>query len=400
MDNKEYLKKTLIKTIILFVLFLITLLIVNKMFYQKYTDNYNNKIAEIIYKIKEKYPNVSNKEIGEILNSKENKINLKDYGITNESVIIENDNLNKESLVVNVSLSLVFFILLVSLYLKYSKYKDSKVKEINDMIEEVSMGNYKVDFENKSEDELSIFRDNLFKITLKLKEESENSLKDKKELKENLENISHQLKTPLTAMSISIDNILDNNNLKEDKKREFLLDIKKEINNINFLIKELLNLSRFDANVVVFERKENDVLKIVKEAEKRVDLIRDLKNIEIVTKGKSEKLFCDFNWEVEALSNIIKNALEHSLNDSKINIDIERNSAFLSIKVTNYGTTIDKKDIENIFKRFYNGKNSIKDSVGIGLSLTKSIIEKDNGKITVESKDNKTTFEIKYFNFN
>ena len=126
--------------------------------------------------------------------------------------------------------------------------------DISKMIEQVSYGNYLMDLDLKGEDELSILKDNLYKITLKLKEEVNNSLKDKVSLKENLENISHQLKTPLTAISISIDNILDSEKITDAKRKEFLIDIRKEVNNINFFVKNLLDLSRFDANVIKFNR--------------------------------------------------------------------------------------------------------------------------------------------------
>ena len=401
MENKVYLKRTLIKTLILFLIFLGITISVNKIYYQKYTKNYNEKIASIIYVIKEKNLDLSDTEIAQILNSEEYSYDLKKYGIDidNESIIYENDNLINLMLLTNTLTLSLFFILLVIIYLNYSKNKDKKINEIDKMIKEISEGNYKIDFESKSEDELSILRDNLYKITLKLKEERDNSLKDKKDLKENLENISHQLKTPLTAISLSVDNILDSSKMTDEKRRDFLIDIKREVNNINFLIKGLLELSRFEANVVKFDRKENDLLKIVKESIKKVDLLRDLKNIEIEVKGKSNKIICDYNWEIEAISNIIKNAIEHSHDNSKITIEINKNEACTSIKIINNGNTIDEEDLNNIFKRFYNGKNSTKDSIGIGLSLTKSIIEKDNGKIFVESKNNETIFEIIYYSY-
>lgn len=399
MDNNVYFKRLSLKIILVLIIFILTLIVTNKIFYNKYTENYNDKIASIIYKIREKYPEVSLNELGQIINSEENKIDLSIYGIKDESVVFKNDELLNYMLFMDILLSVVFFAVLFLIYIKYFKYNNNKIKEIDKMIEDVSEGNYKIDFENKSEDELSIFRDNLYKITLKLKEESLNSLKDKKELKENLENISHQLKTPLTIISLSVDNILDNNNLSKSKKREFLIDIKREVNNINFLIKGLLELSKFDANVVEFNRKENDLLKIVKDAVKKVDLLRDLKNIVIEINGKKTILVCDYYWEVEAISNIIKNAIEHSKNNSKICIDISKNAARVSVKIINIGQIIDEEELKNIFKRFYKGKNSTMDSVGIGLSLTKSIVEKDNGRILVESNNGKTIFEINYFNY-
>ena len=270
------------------------------------------------------------------------------------------------------------------------------MNEIFNMIEEVSNGKYTLDFENKSEDELSILRDNLYKITLKLKEEANNSIKDKISIKENLENISHQLKTPLTAINICLDNVLDNPSIKDEKRNEFLIDIKKEINNINFLVKNLLELSKFDANAINFNRKSIPINNILKESLKRVELLRELKNVNIKINGDNFVINGDFNWEIEAISNIIKNAIEYSKENSTIEIKKEKYSSYSSIKIINSGL-ISKEDIENVFKRFYKGKNSSFDSVGIGLSLAKRIIENDSGKISIDCKNNKTIFNIKYF---
>ena len=398
MKNKVYLKKVIIISSLFLIVFVVLNLMLNNYFYKKYTENYNKKVSQIIYVLKEKYPELTDIEIANVINYENNSIDLEKYGINinEESIVLENDKISNDMFVLNTLLFLLFFIIMIIIYIKYSNDKDKKINEINRMVEEISIGNYEIDFNNKSEDDLSIFRDNLYKITLKLKEESENTLKDKKELKESLENISHQLKTPLTAMSISIDNILESKNIKDEKRREFLIDIRKEINNINFFIKNLLQLSRFEVNVVNFERNEYDILEIVKASLQKVELLCDLKNIEIELKEDNALLYCDYNWEIEAITNIVKNAIEHSKEDNKIIISITKNNTYISVKISNNGS-INNEDLEKIFKRFYKGKNSIKDSTGIGLSLSKSIIEKDNGKIFVKCENNCTTFEIKYY---
>ena len=127
-------------------------------------------------------------------------------------------------------------------------------------------------------------------------------------------------------------------------------------------------------------------------------MICDLKNIEIIIENKCDALIlCDLNWQVEAVTNILKNSVEHSNNGTKIYIKLESNNIYSQITIKDNGVGIDKKDLKHIFDRFYKGKNSSKDSVGIGLSLAKTIIEKDNGYITVDSELNKgTIFKIRY----
>ena len=197
-------------------------------------------------------------------------------------------------------------------------------------------------------------------------------------------------------ITICLDNVLDNPYIKEDKRNEFLIDIKKEINNINFLIKNLIELSKFDANTISFDRKNISVNSLLDESVKRVELLRELKAVNIKINGEDFMIKGDFNWEVEAVSNIIKNAIEYSKEKSTIEIKKEKYSTYSSINIINNGM-ISKKDMDNIFKRFYKGKNSSFDSVGIGLSLAKKIIENDFGKISIECKNNKTIFDIKYF---
>jgi signal transduction histidine kinase len=231
-----------------------------------------------------------------------------------------------------------------------------------------------------------------------LKEDAENSKKDKLDLKRSLSDISHQLKTPLTSILIILDNLIDNPDMEEDTREDFIRDIKREITNITFLVQSILKLSKLDTNTVDFI-KENIYLKdIVNEAIKNLASVCDLKNIKIKTKlDEKAKIKGDLKWQVEAITNIIKNSLEHSNEFSEILIEVTDNLAYSEVLIKDNGSGIQKEDLPHIFERFYKGKNATNDSVGIGLSLAKSIIEKDNGTIMVQSSDKGTTFTIKYY---
>ena len=147
------------------------------------------------------------------------------------------------------------FVVLISIFLKYNHSKDKKLKEITKYIEEINNKNYKLDIEDNTEDELSILKNEIYKTTIMLKEVAENSMKDKTCLKDSLSDISHQLKTPLTSIIIMLDNILDNPNMDDATKNEFIKDIKREIVNINFLVESLLKISKLDASSVTFINK-------------------------------------------------------------------------------------------------------------------------------------------------
>ena len=188
--------------------------------------------------------------------------------------------------------------------------------------------------------------------------------------------------------------------MSQEVREEFIKDIKREITNIQFLIETLLKLSKLDANSVEFINKEVEVEEIIQRAVKNVAMICDLKNIKInITGNSKEKLLCDERWQIEAITNILKNAAEHSKNNSQIDINYTQNKAYTKIKIKDNGIGINEEDLKHIFERFYKGKNASKDSVGIGLALAKAIIEKNNGYITVTSKENEgTTFIIKSCN--
>ena len=406
MKNKMNLKKVLITNMIVLIIFCISILIVNYVEYQNYTRNFNSKVEQIISKIVEKYPNVEKNELIEILNSENIEANeeniLKNYGIDikKDSAILKNDI--EFAKFENLLLFLVIFLAISTTLIiaNYSKDNKKKINEITKYIEQINRRNYSLDIEENSEDELSILKNEIYKTTVMLNEIAENETKDKQNLKESLSDISHQLKTPLTSIIIMLDNILDNKEMSQEVREEFIKDIKREITNIQFLIETLLKLSKLDANSVEFINKEVEVEEIIQRAVKNVAMICDLKNIKInITGNSKETLLCDERWQIEAITNILKNAAEHSKNNSQIDINYTQNKAYTKIKIKDNGIGINEEDLKHIFERFYKGKNASKDSVGIGLALAKAIIEKNNGYITVTSKENEgTTFIIKSCN--
>ena len=402
MKNKIELKKMCITRCIVIIIFLITFSILIYKQYKTYTYNFNQKIAGIIDNVLEKYPDIEKREIVEILNSSDKTNNeiLREYGIEldKDSVILENNTDFQKFIIIDISTLIVFILILSIIFFKYNHSESKKINEITKYIEEINRGNYKLNIEENTEDELSILKNELYKITIMLKEVAENSQKDKTTLKDSLSDISHQIKTPITSILIMLDNILSDENMPEDIKKDFIKDIKREIINIKFLVESILKLSKIDSNSIKFIKKEVFIKDIINEAVKNVSMLSELKNIEIIVSGDdSIKTICDLKWQVEAITNILKNCIEHSYENRKIYINYNQNNMYTELKIEDNGTGIDAKDLPHIFERFYKGKNSSSDSVGIGLALSKSIIESNNGYIQVDSELNKgTTFIIKY----
>ena len=389
MKNKLRLKQYITSTLIVFICLFVMFLILNIYEYKTYTKNFNNKISAIVTLVKDKYPEITDKEIIEIINSNkqsDDSFFLK-YGIDidNKAVLLENDKSYHTFLIINMSFLIITITSLCILYFRYNYKRKNDIKDIIKYIEQINRRNYELEIDTISEDELSILKNEIYKTAVMLKEAALNSNKDKLNLKKSLEDISHQLKTPLTSILVLLDNLIDEPDMDSSIRNDFIIDIKRNVININFLVQALLKLSKFDANTVHFIKKENDLEMIVKEAVKNVSTLCDLRNINIkLNTLEDAKVVCDAKWQIEAITNIIKNAIEHSKDNSNIVINIDNNRVYSKIEVIDFGDGISKRDIKHIFERFYKGANATSNSIGIGLALAKTIIEEDKGTIAVE----------------
>lgn len=392
-------KKTIILIIVIILIYVFSF---NMVFlYQEniYKEKYNMFVNNIISVIKEKYPDISNKNIIDILNNKTNLNYLNEYGIDvdDEFALISMHKENKKIFIIN-NVILGSFILALSIILIINKnYENNKLEEIIHLIEEINKKNYNLNIKGTDETMISKLKNEMYKTVVMLKNDADNSLKDKLIIKTYLEDISHQLKTPLTVINISLDNLIDNPNMDEKNRNEFISKISKEVTNINNLIQNLLKLSKFDVNVINFINKSVSIKEFINKSIDKISLIADLKNINIKVNILNDfNLNIDLNWQIEALSNIVKNAIEHSNENDIVYINCNDNKIYSKIEIINNGI-INDKDLNKIFDRFYTNKKGYSESVGIGLSLAKNIIEKNNGKIDVCSKDGKTIFTIKYY---
>lgn len=395
MKNKT-IKKYILSLIILLIFNISLIFILNRYEYKMYTKNYNDKINSIISNIKNKYPNIEESDIIEIINNEEDSEDiLSKYGIDS---ITKNDKVNNKIRIISLIIIITFDSLIILIFYLYDKNKSKKIKEITKMISKINNRQLDIDINDFNEGELSILKNEISKTTTMLRQVADNSVKDKLNLKDSLGDISHQLKTPLTSITIMIDNILDSPDMNEKTRKKFLINIKREILNINFLVMSLLKLSKFDANVVKFNKESVYLKDIIIESIKNVSMIKELKNITIKVSGDDNiKLLCDFKWQVESITNILKNSIEHTSEYGTVEVNYSENKLYTRILIKDNGKGIDSGDLPHIFDRFYKGENGSDDSFGIGLSLSKTIIEKEGGSITVKSTPNiGTIFTIKY----
>lgn len=371
--------------------------------YKKISVITNEKISEIIEYIIKENPAIDTKNIIQILNSNEYKDGekeLKKYGINIEEVnsIIAVQKQMKTNIILNIILIVLFSVLYMAIIFIYLKQRDKKINQITQYINEIKNRKYDLNINENSEDELSNLKNELYKITIMLKEESEISRQDKEKIKMSVEDISHQLKTPLTSIMIMLDNLKDNPNMDEDTKQKFIFEISKQVDWINWLVISILKLSRLEADVVKFSNNKINVKKFIDEIIGNLEIPIEIKNQKISIEGDEDASFIgDYKWQQEAITNIIKNAIEHNKENGKITIKYEENVLFTKITIIDEGQGIAKEDLKHIFERFYKAQNSSDNSVGIGLSLAKNIIEKNNGMINCKSEiGNGTEFIVKY----
>lgn len=278
-------------------------------------------------------------------------------------------------------------------YVVFTKSRFKKIKELNNYLGAVCAGKLDLDLPDNSEGELSILKNNLYKVIAMLRFQNDQLKKDKLYLADSMTDISHQLKTPLTSMMVMTDLLKDEHSA--EKRKNFVDIIQTQLEKMRWLIQNLLKLSRLDAGTVEFKNEPLSAKAIVEKSVQPFLINLDLREIKLLQSGDDFTFLGDGGWITEAVSNIAKNAIEHTPCRGKINIKLSNTALFGLITVADNGCGIDEEDQKHIFERFYRGKNSSPDSVGIGLALSQTIIRQHGGKITVKSEIEKgTVFEI------
>lgn len=386
------------KILILFTITFFLLIILNITISKTYEKYLYLTLNDITSNIVEAYPE-SEDLILDIITKEDNNSNiLSKYGI-NASTIKEISNFKKTQRNAIIITSSIYLII-VSLFGLYFIFHNRKLKKeitvINKYLNEILKGSYELNIADYNEDELSILKNDIYKVTIKLKELSEYERKEQVYLMNTLEDISHQLKTPLTALMLTND-ILKSGNLSESEYREFLNKETKELERMEWLTSTLLKYSKLDSGSVSLKKENIRAYDLIISSLEPLNISIELKEIELVIENLNFNLKCDINWTKEAFTNIIKNAVEHLEPKGTITITGENNPLYKAITIKDNGIGIKESDIKNIFKRFYS-TNSSKNSIGIGLNMAKLIFEKQNGAIEVTSKVGKyTEFKIVFY---
>lgn len=293
-------------------------------------------------------------------------------------------------------LCLVLGSMITGTFVYQTKKRYEKLAQLNDYLSLVCAGKYDLDISDNTEGELSILKNNLYKVITLLRTSNEMLEKDKVYLADSLADISHQLKTPLTSMMVLTD--LLRTEQSAEKKTEFIDIIESQLDKMKWLITNLLKLSKLDAGTAEFKAEEFSIKSVLDDSLEPFLLTLDLKGILLENNADDFVMKGDVNWTTEAFENIIKNCIEHTDKNGVLQLKTKHTSIYDAVIIKDNGCGIAKADLPHIFERFYHGKNSSSDSVGIGLALAKTVFEKEHGIINVSSEEGMgTEFEVRFY---
>ena len=396
LSNPE-IKKYNISIIALFLITIILSIFVNTLNLNIIKADVIQNNQAIVGNIVSKYPELE-KDIVSVITQAKNKENT-DLGakVLQKYNYDSSTNLSQEPIVQNniykmlkiniLFITFVFICLItISFYFFIKIYRD--IKDMTDYVYHSSEGR-EYEMKNKNQEgQIGLLKTEIMKMTTVLKEKVALLHSEKIFLNDTISDISHQLKTPMTSLMLLTD--LMYNDLDKEKKIEFLDRTNAQLSRMDWLIKSMLKLSKLEAKVIDFKTEKVNINELIRRSISPLSVPMELRNISLNINGDKEASYTgDIEWSSEALSNIIKNCIEHTKEGGTLDITYEENPIYSEIIIKDNGEGIDKEDIQNIFKRFYKGKNSKSDSVGIGLAMAKSIIESQNGDIYVKSKKNR-----------
>lgn len=415
--NKQAVKSLLLIGVVL-VVSVVTYISWISWYTHKYKNMENTYIRCIMENVINQYPDLDMEEIAIILNKSYSELEssttseefdsiLRKNGITDNTFYIKDmSDIRNVNIIVSTSIIDVMSVLFIICFCMYLRRRKKDIFELQDYMDKISRGNYELEINDNSEDELSSLKNSLYKIMVYMKEQADSARIKKVMLAQSVSDISHQLKTPLTSTQVLLDNLNDNPDMDYSTRKKFIYEALNQVNGMSWMIVSMLKLSRIDAGVVEFNNENISINKIIEEAVGNLEVIAEIKNVNIEKNidnrnedelNKSDiYIKGDYNWNREALQNIIKNAIEHSRHKGTVKINITDNDVYTAVYITNRGDKLSDQRQKQIFERYYSEAKYEDNSMGIGLPLAKAVIEKQGGYISVESDDEETVFIVKY----
>ena len=326
---------------------------------------------------------------------------LTEIGLSNNTDIenlpyvsaVKNSTLTSQFVMLFLWTLLLFLGTMLFLYRRERLYRKSE-----NIIKNYIDGNYTVHLPQSNEGNIYQLLASVDQLATMLQAKNDTEQKTKEFLKNTISDISHQLKTPLSALMM-YQEIIENEPDNPETVKEFSFKIGTALKRIEQLIQSMLKITRIDAGSIYFEKSNYSISNILNHAISELTTRANNEKKEIVINGDLEQmLYCDIEWTGEAIGNIVKNALDHTDAGGKITISWERTPAMIRIFITDNGHGIAQEDIHHIFKRFYRSKNtSDSQGIGLGLPLAKAVVEGQGGILSVQSERLQgTTFTLSF----
>ena len=280
--------------------------------------------------------------------------------------------------------AVVLSLLLMMIYCISTYKRYQRISSLADDINQVLHGDSSIDFDNYSEGELSILHSEIYKMTVRLREQQQKLLNDKEYLVDSLADISHQIRTPLTSINLLVER-LSASGLTDECRHQLTNELYGLLDRIDWLITTLLKISKLDAGAVSFNKETVSLESLIKKSCSPLLIPMELRGQEL--RIHADGAFRgDLSWTSESIGNIVKNCMEHTPEGGRIEIDAAENALFSEIIIKDNGTGISPEDLPHIFERFYKGKDSDGKSFGIGLALSRMIITGQGGTVKAENR--------------
>ena len=360
--------------------------------------------AGIIGMVAQKYPRAEAQVVQDLRSPGADSINLGTevlgkYGLGNKSAADIGVAVGLLTRLLPVGLALVGLVCtgFVLLLVRYQRAVSAQVAGLSTYLHRIDAGDYALDVRDNGEGSFSLLKNDLYKVTVRLREQAELLQKDKTALSNLIADISHQIKTPLTSMGVLADLLAEDP--PDADRNAFVGQLRTQLGRIQWLVGALLKLARLDAGTAALKSETVDLRQLIERALEPLQIPLEIKKQIIAIHGDQSASFIgDLNWSAEALTNVVKNCVEHTPEGGKIEIAFAANTLYAEITVSDNGEGIAGQDLPNIFNRFNRGTNASENSVGIGLALAKAIFTAQGGDITVHSQRGMgTSFAIRIF---
>lgn len=273
-----------------------------------------------------------------------------------------------------------------------------KVLKLCDDIDRILRSDDHISFDEYKEGELSVLSAEIHKMTIRLREQNSELQREKQFAKEALEDISHQLRTPLTSVMMIL-GLMRSSDLTEMERVEYLRDLYELLARMKWLIETMLSLSRIDADAVRFARDSVSCRELIERCIETVSVTAELKGVEIITEIDGEPEFTgDFHYTSEAVINLLKNAIEHTPEGGTVTVTAKGSNISAEITITDTGEGIPETELPHIFERFYRSSEYTKNGFGIGLAFAKKVISAQEGSLKASNrKPHGAVFDIRFY---